>query len=206
MDDTPSLGAGTTIVAQNPQDLESEWGLSNFDRRQRFSGSLLVELPFGPKRRWLSDGGLLGGIVGGWSASMTFTAQTGTPLTARVVGAPGNVAQGINGALRADYLGGPVQESDPTIGRFFNTAAFAVPAPGVFGDSARNMITGPGAGSDSPWCATPLGGNRAVTMQVNATNLLNDVRGPSSWGFNSRCPDGPPVRPMTVTLTARLRF
>ena len=132
-------------------------------------------------------------------------------LTARVVGAPGNVAQGINGALRADYLGGPVQESDPTIGRFFNTAAFAVPAPGLFGDSARNMITGPGGRQLNLSLVrdVPLGGNRAITLQMNVTNLLNDVQ----WAFVDTNLNSPTfgqvlsVRPMrTVTLTARLRF
>ena len=194
-----------------PSGSDVEWALSNFDRRQRFSGLLLVELPFGPKRRWLRDGGLVGGIVGGWSASLTFTAQTGTPLTARVVGAASNVAQGTNGALRADYLGGPVQESDPTIGQFFNTAAFAVPAAGLFGDSARNMITGPGGRQLNLSLVrdVPLGGNRAVTLQVNATNLLNTVQ----WAFVDTNFNSPTfgqvlsVRPMrTVTLTARLRF
>ena len=76
-------------------------------------------------------------------------------MTARVIGAPGDVARGTNGSLRADYLGGPIQVSDPMIDEFFNTAAFAVPAPGVFGDSARNMIIGPGGRQlNGPWCAT----------------------------------------------------
>ena len=34
--------------------------------------------------------------------------------------------------------------SDPTTLEWFNTAAFAVPAPGTFGDSSRNVLIGPG--------------------------------------------------------------
>jgi hypothetical protein len=70
---------------------------------------------------------------------------TGTPLTARVVGAPGNVAQGVTGALRADYTGAAIVESDPTIGQFFNTAAFSIPEAGTFGNSQRNSLLGPGS-------------------------------------------------------------
>jgi hypothetical protein len=75
--------------------------------------------------------------------SLVFTDQSGTPLTVRVVGATTNVAQGASGALRANYPGGPIQLSDPSIAEFFNTAAFTVPANGFFGDSARNMVIGP---------------------------------------------------------------
>ena len=61
MDNASSLGAGAPVVAQNDQDLASEWALSSFDRRHQLSGDLSVELPFGPNRRWLKNGGLLAG-------------------------------------------------------------------------------------------------------------------------------------------------
>ena len=38
MDNASSLGAGGTVVAQNDQDLASEWALSSFDRRHQVSG------------------------------------------------------------------------------------------------------------------------------------------------------------------------
>src|SRR5262249_12450430 len=59
MDNTPSLGAGGTLVAQDPTNLGAEWARSNFDRRQVFTGNVLYELPFGSDRRWLSNGGVL---------------------------------------------------------------------------------------------------------------------------------------------------
>ena len=63
MDNASSLGAGGTVVAQNDKDLESEWALSSFDRRHQVSGELSIELPLGPNRRWLKNGGLLAGLV-----------------------------------------------------------------------------------------------------------------------------------------------
>jgi hypothetical protein len=211
MDDTPTLGSGGTIVAQNPHDLEAEWALSNFDRRHQFSSNLFVELPFGPNRRWLRDGGRLAEIFGSWSASLAFTAQSGTPLTARVVGAASNVAQGISGALRADYTGAPIAVSDPTLLRFFNTAAFAVPGANAFGDSGRNVIIGPGGHQLNGSLSRDmrLGGNRAVTLQINATNVLNTVQWASvDANINSKTfGQVIAVRPMrAVTANVRFRF
>src|SRR5439155_14236184 len=105
MDNASSLGAGAPVVAQNDKDLESEWALSSFDRRHQFSGELSFELPFGPNRRWLKSGGLLAGIVGDWTTLLTWTLQSGTPFTARVIGAASDVSRGTNGSLRADYTG-----------------------------------------------------------------------------------------------------
>ena len=34
--------------------------------------------------------------------------------------------------------------SNPTTDRWFNTAAFAFPAPGTFGNAGRNILEGPG--------------------------------------------------------------
>jgi hypothetical protein len=178
-DNAPSIGGGSGagVVAQNDQDLDGEWGLSNFDRRNRVTIDLQYELPFGPNRRWLSGGGTLASLLENWRLSGTFLAESGTPLTPRLRAAARDVAQGINGALRADSLSGPIAIADPTVNEFFNTSAFTVPVPGMFGTSPRNIIIGPGSRQLNAQLArdVPLGGSRALTLQVVATNLLNDV-------------------------------
>ena len=52
-----------------------------------------------------------------------------------------------------------------------------MPAAGLFGNSARNLIIGPGSQQLNAQFSRDvrLGGNRAVTLQLNATNLLNMV-------------------------------
>jgi trimeric autotransporter adhesin len=211
MDDTPSLGSGSTIVAQDPRDLSAEWAPSNFDRRQQFTANLVAELPFGAGRRWLDNGGLLSAVVGGWTATAVFTAQSGTPFTARVCGAATDIAQGTNCATRANVTGLPVQITDPTVTAFFNKDAFAPPVPGTFGDAARNMIYGPGGHQLNGTLVRDirLNGNRAVTLQVNATNLLNTVQ----WtfidtDFNSQTfGHVVSVKPMrAATMSLRFRF
>jgi len=211
MDNASSLGAGGAVVAQNDRDLTSEWALSSFDRRYQVSGSLQVDLPWGPNRRWLKDGGVLAGLFGEWSAQMALTVQSGTPLTARVLGAASDLFRGVNGSLRANYDGAPIQLSNPAIDEFFNIAAFSIPLEGQFGSSSRNMIVGPGARqlNGSLQRDVRLGGNRSVTLQVNANNLLNTVQ----WAgidTNINSPtfgDVLSVRPMrTITVSARFRY
>ena len=211
MDDTPSLGSGAPLVAQDPNNLGAEWARSNFDRRHVFTGSLLYELPFGSDRRWLSNGGMLAGIVGGWTTAAAFTAQSGLPFTARVCGAVFDVAQGTNCSLRADVTGAPIALTDPGIGRFFNTLAFTVPAAGTFGNSVRNAITGPGSYQLNASLIRDirLTGTKALTLRVNANNLLNTVQ----WAAIDTNVNSPTfgqvlsVRPMrTVTADVRFRF
>ena len=130
MDNASSLGAGGAVVAQNDQDLAAEYALSNFDQRHTVAADFTWELPFGVGRRWLDNGGFVGAIVGEWSMNLTFSAQTGSPFTARVVGATSSVANGTSGSLRANYSGAPIALTDPSLDEFFNTSAFSVPAVG----------------------------------------------------------------------------
>ncbi len=177
-DNAPSIGGGgSSVVAQNDQDLESEWGLSNFDRRHRLSANLTLELPFGENRRWLSNGGVWAAALASWRVTANFTAESGTPLTARVQAGARDAAQGVNGALRADYAGGVVGLDDPTIDEFFDTSVFAVPEDGTFGTSPRNIILGPGSRQLNAQLSRDvrLGGTRALTVQLRANNVLNLV-------------------------------
>src|SRR5262249_39992098 len=144
----------------------------------QFSGNLYVELPWGPNRRWLTNGGALAAIFGEWSAQFTLTLQTGTPLTVRVLSAANDLLRGVNGARRADHNGAPIQLPDPTVDEFFNVTAFSVPVPGTYGDSSRNMVYGPGAHQLNALFQRDvrLAGTRSLTLQLNANNLLNSVQ------------------------------
>lgn len=176
-DDASNIGGGGTVVAQDDQNLAAEWALSSFDRRHQLSSNLSFELPFGPSKRWLSNGGTLAAIFGRWRGSLNVTWQSGTPLTPRIQASASDVSRGTNGTLRADYLGGPIRIAGPTIDRFFNTDVFAVPVPGTFGSASRNMIIGPGSRLLNAQVSrdVQLRRNRGFTIQATASNLLNGV-------------------------------
>ena len=213
-DNAASIGTGggaATVVAQDDRNLGAEWGLSSFDRRHQLSADLNVELPFGPNRRWLNHGGVWAALLENWRATTSFAWQSGTPLTPRVQAAASDVARGTNGTLRADYDGGPIAIPDPTIDRFFNTAAFSVPAPGTFGTASRNMIIGPGSRLLNAQLTRDvrLGGPRVVSLQIDASNLLNLV----NYAAVDTVVNSPTfgqvlsVRPMrAVRVNVRVRF
>ena len=211
MDNASSLGAGGTVVAQNDRDLAAEWALSSFDRRHAIAADVQWELPVGPGRRWLANGGVLAGLVGEWTVSANATLQSGTPFTARVLGAASDVFRGTSGSLRANYTGAAIDLDDPTIDRFFNTDAFSVPIAGTFGTSPRNTIIGPvGHQLNASFSRNiRLNNINALSISVNANNLLNTVQ----WSAIDTNLNSPTfgqvlsVRPMrSVTLTTRFRF
>ncbi len=175
--DNASSTGGGTVVAQDDRNLAAEWGRSSFDRRHQLSANLNVELPWGPGRRWLTEGGVLARLLESWRFTTAFTWQSGTPLTARIVGAASSVAQGVSGTLRANYTGAEISLSNPTIDRYFNTAAFTIPDAGTFGNSSRNMVVGPGSRQLDGQLSRDLrlGGTRVLSVQLNANNILNVV-------------------------------
>jgi hypothetical protein len=178
VDDASSIGgAGEVVVAQNDRDLGAERGLSSFDQRHRFSGDFTLELPFGANKRWFVSGAPTA-IFGNWQVQGNVQLASGTPFTARVLAAVGDVAGGVNGTLRADYNGQPISLSHPTAALFFNTAAFSVPSAGTFGSAGRNTIVGPGTSSlDLGMTKTlPFGQSRVLAIQILASNVLNDVQ------------------------------
>jgi hypothetical protein len=211
MDNASSLGAGGAVVAQNDQDLEAEYALSNFDQRHQFSANATWELPFGVGRKWLADGGALSAIVGEWSMTLNVAAESGSPFTPRVVGATTSVANGTSGSLRADYLGTPIGLDDETLLRFFDTSAFALPAAGAFGTSPRNVIIGPGGYVVNGQFSRDMriGGTRSVGLTINANNLFNTTRWSSIDTNVNSITFGQVTRfaPMrTITMNARFRF
>ena len=209
-DNASTLGGGGGTVAQNDKDLEAEWGASSFDQRHRVTANINIELPFGRNRRWLQTG--LGDmILGGWQWTTNVTLASGTPYTARVTGAAANVAQGLNGTLRANYSGEAIQLDSPTMQRFFDTAVFSIPPTGTYGTSARNIIVGPGAqaANMSLQKIIVLPNSRSITVRAQANNVFNNVQ----WGSIDTVVNSPTfgqvtsVRSMrSVTFSVRAGF
>jgi hypothetical protein len=132
-----------TLFPQNSYDTDAERALSSFNVSHRFVGSFLWELPFGEGRRFLSKGGALGRILGGWELSGILTAETGFPITIMTGRDQSNTGAGFdrpNATGKSWEL--PASERNPD--HWFNTGAFALQPFGTFGDVGRNSIIGPG--------------------------------------------------------------
>jgi hypothetical protein len=76
-----SVGGGESNGPENVNCLACDYGPSVFDIRHNFTANAVYELPFGPGKPYLNEGGVLGKIVGGWSFSSIGLWHTGHPLT-----------------------------------------------------------------------------------------------------------------------------
>ena len=60
---------------------DADFGYSRYHRRHRTNVTFGYELPFGPGKRWLGDGGVLAAVLGGWQLAGAFRMQSGVPFT-----------------------------------------------------------------------------------------------------------------------------
>ena len=145
IDDASSIGGGAkTVVMEDPL-FFLERGLSSFDLRHQITGNYLYELPFGERKRWARKG-VSAAILGNWRINGTANWHTGTPFTAIFQEAADFSGAGGSFSARANEIGDPnaiPANGARTITEIFNTAAFAAPAAGTFGDAGRNTIEGP---------------------------------------------------------------
>ena len=175
IDDASSIGGTGGVVAQDAQDISAERGLSSFDRRHQLTGDFNFELPWGMNKHWLNTKSVANKIFGDWSLTGSYTIESGTPFTPRIIGSFEDVSRGSNGTLRADYTGLPISVPNPTLGAWFNTAAFVAPAPGTYGDAGRNSIIGPGSAVLNAALSKDfnLGETRNLEVRWQASNVLN---------------------------------
>jgi hypothetical protein len=143
MDDTPgtAIGEGGQRV-QNTFNFALNRGLCSQDARNRFSFSFVYDIPFGRGRKY---GGSMSRaadlIVGGWQVTGIVTLRTGQPFT---VVMPSDVSNTADTSTWANLVGNPNSGGNRSIYQWFNTTAFASPAPFTFGNEGRNVVIGPG--------------------------------------------------------------
>ncbi len=154
LDDSSTIGGGAPTVVQQDGNVAAEYGLSPFDVRHQLRFFSVYELPFGERHRYATRG-WQEHALGNWRLNNVITWQTGAPFTVLLGGsASNNSGTGSNFSERADLcrLDGTCEgaSGNPNFGicggsslNYFNTAAFAVPASGTFGNERRGSVEGP---------------------------------------------------------------
>jgi len=176
---TGGRGQGGTPVAQNWNDLSAERGLSSFDSRHNLSLNTQYSSGMGARGGTLVNG-WKGAMLKDWTISSGINVRTGTPLTATVGGNRSQVGgTAVSNTVRANATGLPVGAD----GLLFNTAAFAAPASGLWGNAGRNTIPGPMLFSldGSLGRIFRFGERRSADLQFQSQNLLNHVT-ITQWG------------------------
>ena len=135
---------------QNPRDARADYGPPAWDRPNILNFSYVYNLPF---LRHRTD--LVGRVLGNWTLSGLTTIESGLALTP---GLSGNTGLATRPNCVAS-LSGP-----QTLNEWFNTAAFAAPAYGFFGNCGTGIIRGP---RQNTWNAALYKSFR-LTEKVNA--------------------------------------
>jgi hypothetical protein len=148
--------------------------LSDFDRTHNLNITNITQLPFGPNRRWLSDGGLVSQVAGGWQVNNIVSFYSGTPFSVTASGtslnAPENDQRADIVTPKVTILGG-IGRDNP----YFDPLAFKPVTEARFGTAPFNVLRGPGVRS---WdlgvfrqFQMPRGLDLQVRMEVfNVTN------------------------------------
>ena len=163
MDDASGFftSAGDPNFPQDSGNVDAEWGRSSFDVRHRFSVSFSYDLPLDFT---------ISGIV---------QMHSGRPFTAALLpeidnSNTGRSSLGFGANDRPNVAGNPAA-ADPTPNQWFNTAAFAMPAFGSFGNAGRNILDGPGYQNVNLALLKriSLRGRTSLQLRAEAFNLLN---------------------------------
>lgn len=159
------------------------WGASQFDRRHALNFYYIYDLPFFRDQ----SQGLLPNLLGGWQISGATFFRTGTPFSIASSNTDiAGVGDGANGQpwnLVGDINAGANKQFSNAVGDgnlWFNTAAFAAPAAGTFGNAPRNLIYNPG---EQQWDLAifknfSLGNTRRMQFRAEMFNFINHP----NWG------------------------
>jgi hypothetical protein len=196
IDDASNGIFGGTRGVSFPQDsfnLAAERAVSVFDQRHRFSGNFTYDMDFLPSA--LSK--LPKRATEGWQIGGIYTVASGlptTPFMSTDVSGTGELND------RPNLIGDPNSGAGRDAAGFFNTAAFATPALGTFGSSARNTVIGPRLNIFDLSLGKVTKINDRITTQFRAEffNLFNhanlslpnmDLASPATFGTISQTPD-----------------
>ena len=137
LDNTPIVGG-----PQDPYNASRDRGNSDQIRRHIFSAAYSYELPFGRGQSRCSPTFAVsrGKIIGGWGLSGITYLRTGQPFSV-------SFTSSIQGwrSSRANVTNvGALSRDERSITRWFDASGYSIPAPFAFGNSARNLLFGPG--------------------------------------------------------------
>jgi len=142
-DTVPERFGSRGSIVIDPNDLSKSKAVAEDDRTHVVTGYFIWELPVGPDQPWINRG-WMARVIGGWRLGGIGTFASGRPLVVGGVTASNGVSTGL-GAY-ANIVGDPtLPRGQRTLDRWFNTTAFAQPAPFTFGTGARTYpgVRGP---------------------------------------------------------------
>jgi len=169
-------------------------------------------LPFGRGKKWGSNWNIVTNyVLGGWQLNAIATMGSGRPLLMEVAN---NTSYSFGGGQHPDSVPGVSQKvSDKSRFEWFNTNAYALPAPYTFGNMARTMTA-----VRQDWTRNldlslfknfSIKEKATIQLRAEAFNFTNSVIfsspgtviGRSDFGIVNGQDNGPRVIQMAMKLT-----
>jgi hypothetical protein len=180
-DDASGLftSAGDPNFPQDSRNPQAEWGRSSYDLRHRLSIGFTCAMPFGTGSGRFADHGWASNLLADWEITGILTVQSGRPFTVALLPEIDNSNTGRSslgfGSNDRPNVVGDSRVANPGPNQWFNTAAFAMPAYGTFGDAGRNILVGPGYGNVNLALLKQLRLRAGARLQLRleAFNLFN---------------------------------
>lgn len=160
---------------QNQFAPESNWGNSDNSRKLISTTSFVWGLPFGPgKLIGSSAAGITRQLIQGWSISGVVGLMSGmffTPTFSDTSSYNSDCC-----TLRPNRIGSG-QGANPNRNQWFDPTAFVRPAPFTYGNSGRNILSGPGWGNADVSVSKDfvITENVRLNLRGDAFNALNHV-------------------------------
>jgi hypothetical protein len=199
---------------QNMYNRALERALCDTDVPHNFTASYVYDLPFGRGRRFDIRNPILNGALGGWELSGITSFISGFPLTITTSGDIANV--GTSGQ-RGNATGIKPEKVNPRTNglKGFNTAAYAVPSAGTFGNLARNTQRGFGinnwdVGINKNFAIPQIGEAGRLQIRAEFFNFMNHtqfngigtaVNQPATFGIVNSA-----LNPRILQLAGKLYF
>jgi hypothetical protein len=204
--DNAALAGEGFLIAQNWLDLRAERARSNFDQRH-IAGINAQYTTGATSGAGFLTTGRTGAIFREWTFVTQLNLASGQPLTPTFFSPVRGT--GVTGSIRADYTGADPYDAPP--GLHVNPAAYAAPAPGLWGNAGRNTIAGPSQLTMNSSASRTLrwGDRLTADLRIDVNNALNHPVFPSwntvitSAQFGLPNPAG---QMRTVQSSLRVRF
>jgi len=196
---------------QDSYNLRGDWGPSSYNRNHIFVASYVYPLPF-----WLHGTNWVQKSLGGWQVSGVVTLQSGLPLNMVISSDQAGIGYSSTGASYGGQrpnlvLANASATSGAARTQVFNPLAFALPAPGTFGNLGPYALWYP---FYSNWDistskAFPIGERVQASLRAELYNFPNhfsyttisNVLGTSNFGQATAATD-----PRTLQLALKLNF
>jgi len=170
-----NCGIGADCIIENVYNRTADVQLSDTNQKNNFTASFTFLSPFGKA----GNGGnkVVSALAGGWQLNSIVSLHSGQPYTVF-----SNTAILNNGGYNSEWansVGGSNSGTHGTVAEWFNTSAFANPAPYTYGNEVPNsLVTNWGKNVDISLFRKfriGLGETRFFELRAEAYNVFNNV-------------------------------